>query len=131
MHAIQKIWSPLTLLLALILAPTASAASPKLKLFSVEASCTGALDVLVINWQGRGLALYVLDGEEVLLSKWATSSVLENSERITRVEYRAGEVREGGASLRIRTRDARLPATEGTAHLTYDGQNRLLQCDTY
>ena len=120
-----SIMNALVVTCAMVLSARALAAD-----YSVEARCSGARTVKVINWNAGGTAIYVSDHGRQLYAGWATKSV-SDAYGVEIVTYTAGDVLRGGASLRIRTRDDRIQANEGSAHLTYDFDNNLLACSVF
>lgn len=95
------------------------------------ARCSGALDVKVIDWAGQGPAIYVYESGHLVTAQWVDKSVSDDG-RVEMTSYKTdASVFDGGVSLRIRSRDDRIPATEGTAWLTTDGQNPRLACSVY
>ncbi len=124
----------LAILAATLLSQTAAAAaatSLTASRYHTVARCSGALNVKVLDWAGQGLALYIYEDGQLVTAQWVEQTVSDDGRvEMTYFKTDAG-VSEGGASLRIRSRDTRIPATAGTAWLTYDGQNPRLECSTY
>jgi len=99
--------------------------------YTIKAKCSGDYTVYVVDWHGEGLALYVYSARKLLHAKRADERLIENGPRITRVGYSTGSVLDGGADLRIRIRDERIPANEGSAHLSFGREHSLLECSQY
>ncbi len=122
----------LAILAAMLLGQTAAAeTSLTVSRYRTIANCEGTFDVKVIDWAGYGPAIYIYDGGELLTAQWVDKSVSDDG-RIEMTSFKTEDsVFDGGASLRIRSRDSRIPQTEGTAFLTYDGGNARLACSIY
>jgi len=99
------------------------------------AKCSeGSLTAYVVGYDGWP-ALYVYSNGRQVAADWADEQLLEDSETVTLVGYSTGSIFNGGANLRLRVRDDRIPANEGSAHLTMriNGRltNKLLACSVY
>jgi hypothetical protein len=127
----------LTLGLAALGSAAASAsAEPASAGYAVAARCTnGEFTAVIADWAGRGPALYVYRDGERVTAQWVTKRIVEDDENISLVGYgTARSLLDGGADLRIRTRDEDFPDTAGKAWLLYlDGgaRNVLLECSVY
>lgn len=122
----------LAILAAMLLGQTAAAeTSLTASRYRTVAKCEGTFDVKVIDWSGYGPALYIYEDGHLLTAQWVEESVSDDG-RVEMTSYKTdASVFDGGASLRIRSRDSRIPQTEGTAFLTYDGGNARLECSVY
>jgi hypothetical protein len=98
--------------------------------YTVEVKCSGAYDAYVVDWPDAGLALYIYEGDDLVHAAWAEKRVIETGS-IERVGYKTGSILEGGADLRIRTKDERIPANEGYANLSFNHTSPLLKCTKY
>ncbi len=127
MKTSNKVLKSVMTAFAILAAATSAEASSR---YTVKARCSGQYDVKVLNWADGGDALYVYADGHLVMSAWATKTV-DFDGRVETVSYKAGDIFEGGASLRIRASDNRIPATAGSAHLTYDSSNPLLRCSVY
>lgn len=127
----KVIKSALALLAVTLLSQSASAISLTASRHRTVARCSGDFDVKVIDWASYGLALYIYeDGHLVTSQRVKKSSSDDGRVEMTYFKTRSS-VLDGGASLRIRSRDNRIPATAGTAWLTFDRQNARLDCAVY
>lgn len=130
----QGIMMALTLTVA-ALATTATTAradtvSTSATRYTVEAECSGGnKDVLILNWSGYGLAMYVYQNGRLIKSGAATKSVIESSPMMKRVSYATGgSVVSGGVNLRIVARHTEFPELSGTGHVTMRGSNTRVDC---
>jgi hypothetical protein len=128
---IKMIQASLAILAASVLAQTASAASLTVSRSRTIAKCYGDYDVKVLDWAGYGSALYIYDGGRLVSSQWVDKQVAFDGRVETTSFHTDEDVFDGGASLRIRSKDTRIPQTEGTAWLTFDGGNARLDCSVY
>ncbi len=124
--------STLAMLAATLLSQTAMATDLRTAShYRTVARCSGALDVKVVQWAGQGLTLYIYEDGELLTAQRVERTISDDG-RVEMTSFKTDEsVFDGGASLRIRSRDTRIPATAGTGWLTYDRQNPRLECSTY
>ena len=79
--------------------------------------------------------MWTMGASGTVVADWADKDYIEDSATVSRVSYSTGSIFNGGAQLRIRTRDERIPENEGSAHLTMrlNGRfvNKLLSCSIY
>jgi hypothetical protein len=72
------------------------------------------------------LVIYDYSGDVVHAAP-ATRDI-DSDGRIVMVKYSTGSVLRGGASLRIRAFDQRMPELSGAGHLTFNRSNSLVDC---
>lgn len=123
--------STLAILAGMLLGQAALADTLSASRYRTLARCSGAVDVRVVDWAGQGPAIYVYEGGRLLTAQWVEQSVSDDG-RVEMTSYKTDAgIFDGGVSLRIRSRDTRIPQTEGTAWLTYEGGNPRLECSVY
>ena len=121
----------LAMLAATVLSQHAFADTLSAVRYRTVAKCAGDLDVKVLDWAGQGPALYIYDGGHLVTSQWVDQNVASDG-RVETTSYQThASVFDGGASLRIRSEDLKIPQTAGTAFLTFDGGNSRLTCSVY
>lgn len=97
--------------------------------YTIEAECSGGnKEALVVKWPGYGTAMYIYENGRLQTSGYVTKSVSGAGTSVKIVSYALGSVLRGGANLRIRVRDTTIPQNTGSGHLTFDGQNKLVDC---